>query len=194
MPDKTAVLGLRERKKARTRASIREHAMRLFLEQGFAQTSVEQIAEAAEVSPSTFFRYFPTKEDVVLADDLDPILLAALASQPTELPPLVALRRAVHSTLQALTPEDVEREQERQRLIFAVPELRAAILMQLYSSIDMIAGAVALRLGRSPDEFEIKVFAGAVAGAVMGGASGPNGGIGNAVKAIELLEQGLPLS
>ena len=98
MPDKTAVLGLRERKKARTRASIREHAMRLFLHQGFAQTSVEQIAEAAEVSPSTFFRYFPTKEDVVLADDLDPILLAALAAQPPELPPLVALRRAVEGT------------------------------------------------------------------------------------------------
>ncbi len=194
MPDKTAVLGLRERKKARTRASIREHAMRLFIEQGFAQTSVEQIAEAAEVSPSTYFRYFPTKEDVVLADDLDPILLAALAAQPPDLPPMVALRNAVLRTWQALTPEDFEREQERQRLIFSVPELRAAILLQLYSSIDMVAGAVAERLGRDPAEFEIKVFAGAVAGAVMGGASGPNGGIGNAVKAIEFLEQGLPLT
>ena len=194
MPDKTAVLGLRERKKARTRASIREHAMRLFIEQGFAQTSVEQIAEAAEVSPSTYFRYFPTKEDVVLAADLDPILLAALAAQPPDLPPMVALRNAVLRTWQALTPEDFEREQERQRLIFSVPELRAAILLQLYSSIDMVAGAVAERLGRDPAEFEIKVFAGAVAGAVMGGASGPNGGIGNAVKAIEFLEQGLPLT
>ena len=194
MPDKTAVLGLRERKKARTRASIREHAMRLFLQQGFAQTSVEQIAEAAEVSPSTFFRYFPTKEDVVLADDLDPILLAALAAQPPELPPLVALRRAVEGTYRELTTSELEREDERQQLLFAVPELRAAIMRQLYSSIDMIAGAIAQRLGRSPDDFEIKVFAGAVTGAVMGGASGPDGGIGNAVRAIELLEQGLPLT
>ena len=194
MPDKTAVLGLREREKARTRASIREHAMRLFVQQGFAQTSVEQIAEAAEVSPSTFFRYFPSKEDVVLADDLDPILLAALAAQPPELPPLVALRRAVEGTYRELTTSELEREDERQQLLFAVPELRAAIMRQLYSSIDMIAGAIAQRLGRSPDDFEIKVFAGAVTGAVMGGASGPDGGIGNAVKAIELLEQGLPLT
>src|SRR5580704_2257713 len=62
--------GLRERKKARTRASIREHALRLFREQGYHATTVEKIAEAAEISPSTFFRYFPTKEDLVLQDEI----------------------------------------------------------------------------------------------------------------------------
>ena len=73
---------LRERKKARTRASLREHALRLFREQGYTATTVEQIAAAAEVSPSTFFRYFPTKEDVVLQDDMDVRMVAAFVGQP----------------------------------------------------------------------------------------------------------------
>ncbi|HUJ75276.1 MAG TPA: TetR family transcriptional regulator, partial [bacterium] len=70
-----APTGLRERKKAKTRAVIQQHALRLMKEQGYQATTVEQIAEAAEVSPSTFFRYFPTKEDVVLYDVLDPVLM-----------------------------------------------------------------------------------------------------------------------
>jgi AcrR family transcriptional regulator len=58
--------GLGERKKIRTRQTVRREAFRLIEENGYAATTVEQIAEAAEVSPSTFFRYFPTKESVLL--------------------------------------------------------------------------------------------------------------------------------
>lgn len=79
MTDPGARAGLREDKKARTRAAIRDHVMRLFRERGYAETTVDQIARAAEVSPSTFFRYFPTKETLVLADDHDPALVAAYA-------------------------------------------------------------------------------------------------------------------
>ena len=68
--------GLRERKKAKTKSAIQSHAIRLFREQGFAATTVEQVAEAAEVSPSTVFRYFATKEDLVVNDDYDPIIFA----------------------------------------------------------------------------------------------------------------------
>jgi AcrR family transcriptional regulator len=75
----TSSTGLRERKKAKTRAAIQRHAWRLFQEQGYAATTVDQIAEAAEVSQSTFFRYFPTKEDVVLTDDYDPVMIEATA-------------------------------------------------------------------------------------------------------------------
>src|SRR5579872_4285563 len=81
-PAVSGVPGLRERKKARTRASLREHALRLFRERGYQATTVEEIAAAAEVSPSTFFRYFPTKEDVVLRDDLDTRMLEAFSRQP----------------------------------------------------------------------------------------------------------------
>jgi MFS transporter, DHA2 family, multidrug resistance protein len=80
--------GLRERKKARTRATIQACALRLFREQGYDATTIEQIIEAADVSETTFFRYFPAKEDVVLADDYDPLLVQAFQAQPGRAPPL----------------------------------------------------------------------------------------------------------
>ena len=91
-------LGLRERKKAKTRAAIQRHALRLFREQGYEATTVEQIAEAAEVSPSTFFRYFRTKEEVALYDDLDPLFIAAFEAQPAELSPVQAMRQTWNKT------------------------------------------------------------------------------------------------
>src|SRR5215468_5989716 len=100
----SAPAGLRERKKARTRASLREHALRLFREQGYQATTVEQIAAAAEVSPSTFFRYFPTKEDVVLRDDMDDRLFEAFERQPASLSPLAALRAAIREGIATMTP------------------------------------------------------------------------------------------
>src|SRR5918994_275367 len=61
-------LGLRERKKQRTRQALRQAAVRLFLERGFEATTIADIAAAAEVAPRTFFSYYPTKEDVVLGE------------------------------------------------------------------------------------------------------------------------------
>jgi AcrR family transcriptional regulator len=81
----THPLGLRERKKIRTNETFQREAYRLFDENGYANTTVEQIAEAAEVSPSTFFRYFPCKELVLMADDLDRVTIDALARQPADL-------------------------------------------------------------------------------------------------------------
>src|ERR1700722_7152467 len=94
--------GLRERKKARTRAALREHALRLFGEQGYHATTVEQIAAAAEVSPSTFFRYFPTKEDLVLQDDMDPLLAEAIEHQPPELGVVAAVRASLRTVISNL--------------------------------------------------------------------------------------------
>src|SRR3974377_751098 len=87
-------LGLRERKKIKTRQAIRREGFRLLDANGYAATTVEQIADAAEVSPSTFFRYFPSKESLLLADDLDPLVLAAFEAQPPELSPTQAIPRA----------------------------------------------------------------------------------------------------
>jgi AcrR family transcriptional regulator len=77
---------LRARKKQKTRESIQREAMRLFGKQGYDQTTVEQIAAAADISPSTFFNYFPTKEDVVLYDAYDPVLASLLLERPADEP------------------------------------------------------------------------------------------------------------
>jgi len=115
--------GLRERKKAKTRAAIQAAALHLFERQGYQATTVDQIAEMAEVSQSTFFRYFPSKEDVVLLDRYDPLLLAALVAQPAELSPIAALRRTLRSVLGGLPAEELERERQRAMLVVSVPEL-----------------------------------------------------------------------
>jgi AcrR family transcriptional regulator len=75
-------LGLRDRKKIKTRDAIHREAMRLIQTNGYANTTIEQIAEAAEVSPSTFIRYFPTKEMALITNDLDQMTVDALSQLP----------------------------------------------------------------------------------------------------------------
>jgi AcrR family transcriptional regulator len=162
-----AQVGLRERKKARTRASIREHALRLFAEQGYAATTVEQIAAAAEVSPATFFRYFPTKEDVVLQDDFDIVTLAALEAQPPELGPIAAFRAAAAQTASALSPEEMQQFTATTRLTLSVPELRARALDEFARTTDVIAAAIGRRTGRSADDFAVRNLTGAIIGVIM---------------------------
>jgi AcrR family transcriptional regulator len=209
----TAQAGLRERKKARTRASLREHALRLFREQGYQATTVEQIAAAAEVSPSTFFRYFPTKEDVVLQDDMDTRMVEAFARQPPELAPIAAVRAAMREAWASFTPEEWEQIRQGARLSSHVPEIRARAMNEFARTINAIAGALAARTGRDPDNFPIRVLAGAVIGVMMSvflpehfiepapGAeteTGPDSWLGpdsvlRIDEALALLEQGLPL-
>lgn len=192
-------LGLRERKKAKTRAAIQRHALRLFGEQGFYETTVDQIAEAAEISPSTFFRYFPTKEAVALSDEYDPMLIESMRSQPPEIPPITAMRNALKDIWGQLDPEDWEQERARHRLIFAVPELRAAMLDEMSRTIGLIAEIVAEREGLRPDDFGIRVLSGALIGALTAttwdlGTSPRKTYFDIADATLAQLEQGLPFS
>jgi AcrR family transcriptional regulator len=196
--DAGPAIGLRERKKARTRSAIRQHAMRLFQKQGYHATTVEQIAEAAEVSPSTFFRYFPTKEDVIITDDYDPLIVAAFKSQPAELHPVAALRGAMRSVFAEFTAERMAQERERQALILSVPELRASALDGLATTVQLLAEAVAERVGRRPDELAVRALAGAVIGvglaAMLAAAEDPTADLFALLDgAMAHLEAGLPL-
>ncbi len=159
--------GLRERKKAKTRAAIRDHAVRLFRDQGYQATTVEQIAAAAEISPATFFRYFPTKEDVVLQDDIDVLAMGAFEAQPPELSPVAALRAAMTDTFAALTPEELDRFRTTTELTISVPELRARAVDELTKSLAVIATAVARRTGRPADDFAARNLAGAMLGVIL---------------------------
>ncbi|GAA4725389.1 TetR family transcriptional regulator [Phytohabitans rumicis] len=191
--------GLRERKKAKTRAAIQRHALRLFQEQGYAATTVDQIAAAAEVSQSTFFRYFPTKEDVVLLDDYDPRMLQALQEQPPDVPPVRAIRGAIRRVFEAIDAADWEREQQRQRLIQTVPELQARAMQQYVKTIELLAVALTEREGLPIDDFNARVLAGAVIGASIGATMHAVGGeyelsdMDLVDQALGLLEDGLPL-
>ena len=166
--------GLRERKKARTRAAIRRHALRLFREQGYQATTVEQIAEAAEVSPSTFFRYFPTKEDVVLQDDVDVLTLEQFDAQPPELGPLAAFRAAWAATFAALSADELDRLRETTALTLSVPELRARAIDEFTRTIDVMAEALAKRTGRKPDDFAVRNIAGAAVGVIIAASLPPS--------------------
>jgi AcrR family transcriptional regulator len=158
---------LRERKKSRTRFAIQQEALRLFGEQGYGATTVEQIAEAAEVSPSTVFRYFPTKDALVLTDDYDPVMVERFRAQPAELRTIPAFRAAFRETFTDLPQDQVQAADERNALILSVPELRAAFAEFMVTSMRQMADLVAERAGRSPGDDEVVAVTGALMGVLL---------------------------
>ena len=132
----------RERRKAETRQRLQEQALRLFVERGFEATTVEQIAAAAGVSHMTFFRYFPTKEDAVLSDSFDPLLVAAIQARPRTEDPVTRIRVAVRAGLGAIYPEAREALLVRTRLSLRTPALRARLWENQFATRDLLAGAL----------------------------------------------------
>lgn len=146
--------GLRQRKKQRTREDLVEAGIRLFLEQGYEQTTVDQIAAAVEVSQRTFFRYFATKEDlafgaVIVAEEL---FYEELCRRPPQESPLTALRRAarvVHEEMRNATSTTVDSGLHLSvvRLIESTPSLLAAHLRRAEELEERVAAELARREG-----------------------------------------------
>jgi AcrR family transcriptional regulator len=152
-------LGLRERKKLKLRRDVQAAALRLFEAQGYEQTTVEQIAAAADTSTTTFYRYFPTKEDVVLDDEYDPLMAAAARDRPRGEPLADTLRAAVAAMLAASSQADQDQIVGRLRLIHEVPALRARYADEERRNVDMLADLLVERTGRPRDDYQLELTA-----------------------------------
>ncbi|MEU0025409.1 TetR family transcriptional regulator [Streptomyces sp. NPDC006335] len=155
-PADTPQLGLRERKKIKTRTAIRDATYALIEEQGYDATTVEQIAERAEVSPSTVFRYFPTKEDIVLTDEYDSVMLDELRARPVDEPWTESVRHILHRALD-LSDVDYEITRLRAHLMIQVPAVRARMMESMSVTGRLLSGAIAERTGRDADDLEVRV-------------------------------------
>lgn len=190
--------GLRERKKAKTRAEIQRQALRLFRERGYGATTTSQIAEAAEVSESTFFRYFPTKEDVVFWDEFDPLIFEAFRAQPAELGSIRVLRRSIRDAMARASATERAELRERLELLLSVPPLRATLVDRIHGPVRLLAEAMAERTGRHPDDPAVRATAGAVMGvglsAMFAAADDPDADVLSLLdEGLAQLEAGLPI-
>ena len=161
-----AASGLRERKKARTREAIIDAALELFGRKGFDATTIEDIATAADVSPRTFFRYFDSKVDLVMAhneahgDKVAPLVVARPASEG----PLEALRQVMRQMLlELLADPSVVREFQ---VMMGAPTLRKLAREHFYEEEAELVSAFAARLGTDDADLTANVMAGAAASAI----------------------------
>ncbi|GIG87870.1 TetR/AcrR family transcriptional regulator [Plantactinospora endophytica] len=162
--------GLRERKKQRTRQALIAAAVRLFTEQGYEQTSVAQIAAAAEVTTRTFFLHFPSKDDVLFADagtriDLG---LRTIAERQPEEPMADVLARVMTQMINNTTSGDHANGLAalRARLVMSTPTLLARMLHRLLGAQVELADALHRAYPAELDEVAAAAVIGALTGAV----------------------------
>ncbi len=166
--------GLRERKKRRTRGALARAAMELFTTQGFDATTVDEIAEAVEVSQRTFFRYFAGKEAAafVVEELVEEHFAGAVHERPSAEPPLEALRNAILETwedldkaIRELVP--VELHMRMYQLIESTPALLAVRLARQAALERRITEVVARREGLDPSaDLRPRVLVAAFSGVV----------------------------
>lgn len=159
-----APLSLRERKKLKTRQTLRREAFRLFAAQGYEATTVDQIAAAAEVSPSTFFRYFATKEDLILTDEYDPMMMAAIRARPKDEPFLTSARLVLIDLVRRIEESDRDELVFRMQLTAEVPALRAKT--DSSSPRQMMLDLMAERAGVDSPTLPMRIAAAALSAAL----------------------------
>ena len=142
---------LRDRQRAQIRADIRRAAFRLFIERGYDAVTTEEIASAAGVSPRTFFRYVPTKEELLLA----PVrhggtaIVALLEERPAAEPPDVALINAIVTRTRSFGVADTE---EWRAALLVAPDLLGKLTVHLPADKERATKLVAARMGATSDD------------------------------------------
>jgi AcrR family transcriptional regulator len=149
----------RQRKKNATRNRIRASALRLFREQGYEATTVEQIAAAAGVSHMTFFRYFPAKEDVVLSDSHDPLIAGLIAQTPATWPPIDRVREALLQGLRQVYDTERDTLLAQNKLIVSTPVLRDRLWAEQINTQQLILEALGGRGRHASFETRVTVAA-----------------------------------
>ncbi|MEH3141002.1 MAG: TetR family transcriptional regulator [Mycobacterium kyogaense] len=186
--------GLRERKKRQTREAVRCAAFRLFEQIGYPSTTIEQIAAEADISPRTFFRYFPTKAALLIPDQLMEPIIALFLAAPAELAPIAAYRHAVTQMFRGIDSPEWSDEMARQRLLYTLPEASGALYETYIEAIEMITEALASRLGLPVDDPRLRTTAGAMTGVMMAALHNTPIDPTAIVAGLDFLEKGLPLT
>ncbi len=144
----STLVSRRERKKQQTRQALRREALRLFGERGFDATTIQDITDAADVAPRTFFLHFATKEDVLLGDAREGVaeFAAVLRAQPADQDAFTAVRDSVVALL-AVDDTPVEETRLQARLMIEAPSLVGRVYEHYVEFENIIARAVADRYG-----------------------------------------------
>lgn len=162
-------VGLRERKRTAAMYRIQSVALDLFEARGFEDVTVEEIAEASDVSPSSVYRYFGTKEQIVLWDEYDPDMTEILAEAlDADAVPLEGLRRVLTGMVAGIGPDAEARMIRRLRLALTSPSLEQATIVGTYTVSELVERVLAERLQRPVADLEVQVFAHAFVGGLLG--------------------------
>jgi AcrR family transcriptional regulator len=180
-------------KAERTRDALMRAALELFDERGYDSTTAAAIAERAGVTEMTFFRHFPSKDSVLIADPYDPLIAEAIIRQPADLSPLAAAIGAIADGWHSVPPPASAEVRDRLRIVSRTPSLRGAIARNNRATEEAITGALISR-GVAKTEARIAAAAtmGALSASLLDWADGDDPDLGTAIDAALHVLQGDP--
>ena len=147
-------LGLRERKKQQTRDTIARAALKLFAERGYDETTLAEIADAADVSPRTIFAYFECKEDILFCEE--PKFMEMLRQRLTDRPPGTTTADALREFVVSLPPPSEEMKLRKQ-VVMANPSLHTRMRARQVELAPLLTESIAKDLGSGPDDIRARL-------------------------------------